>query len=420
MASTAFREGGKAKVILSSVHLWLGLTLGLLWALQGFTGAILVFHRELDRSALPSPQRSKPLSLDVLLGTARLPVAMRADSIGRVDQDPSIFIINYTGLDGRKRGHLIDTATGAKLGERDWRPPSPFEGSATRWIYDLHHRLLLGEMGGHLLGASGLFLLASALSGLWLAWPRRSAWRAIFGIRRWHSRAQRLFGWHRLAGLCAAAALVLLAITGATMDFSKQLRSFSESHLPYQSPFALQSGPPPQRIVTADQALAAAQATLPHAAFVSLTLPSPALPAYQVRLRQPGEWRIWSGTSMVTVDPVDGRVLDVYDAEKAPLTNRLLESAFAFHSGEAAGLAGRIAVLLAGLALPAMYVTGVWIWFRRHRRRRVQAGGPVMRVVVLIIRAIMKITVRIVPALISLQARSSSWSERFTNWDSDA
>ncbi|NML95753.1 PepSY-associated TM helix domain-containing protein [Novosphingobium olei] len=375
MASTAFHEGGRAKHIFRRVHLCMGLTLGLLWALQGLTGAILVFHRELDRSALPSPQRSMPLSLDVLLGAAHLPVATRPESIGRVDHDPSIFVINYTGPDGRKRGHLIDTATGAKLGERDWRPTSPFEGSATRWIYDLHHRLLLGEMGGILLGASGLFLLASALIGVWLAWPRRKAWRAIFDFRRWRSTAQRLYGWHRLVGLCAAVSLVLLAITGATMGFGKQLRSFSESHLPYRPPYAVQPGLLPRHIVTANQALAAAQVRLPHAAFVSLILPSPALPAYQVRLRQPGEWRIWSGTSMITVDPVDGRVLDVYDAERAPLTNRLLESAFAFHSGEAAGFAGRIVTFLTGLGLTAMYMTGVSIWFSRHRRRRGQGAS---------------------------------------------
>lgn len=74
-----------------------------------------------------------------------------------------------------------------------------------------------------------------------------------------------------------------------------------------------------------------------------------------MRLRQPGEWRRWSGTSLVTVDPTNGRVLDVYDAARASLANRLLESVFAFHSGEAAGFLGRLAVLFAGLALPALY-----------------------------------------------------------------
>lgn len=87
-------------------------------------------------------------------------------------------------------------------------------------------------------------------------------------------------------------------------------------------------------------------------------------------MRQPGEWRSWSGTSLVTVAASSGAVLDVYDASEAPMTNRLLESAFAVHSGEVVGTAGRIGVLFAGLSLPMFYVTGVWSWLRRRSRRR--------------------------------------------------
>ena len=36
---------------LFQLHLWLGLVVGLAWALQGLTGASLVFHREMDRWA---------------------------------------------------------------------------------------------------------------------------------------------------------------------------------------------------------------------------------------------------------------------------------------------------------------------------------------------------------------------------------
>lgn len=370
MDSGVVRRGGRARRILGRAHLWLGLTVGLVWALQGLTGAILVFHRELDRSNLPSPQHGDPLSFEQLLAAASAHIPAPPESIGWVDEDPSILVVNYTDAEGTRRGVLLDAATGFALGERNWRPSAPTDGSAARWIYELHHRLLLGENGGLLLGASGLLLLASALWGLWLAWPRRQTWRTAFEVRRWRSRAQRLYGWHRLTGLCAAVALVLLAITGATMDFGKQLRSFSERHLSYRSAFTVAPRPVMQPVVTADEAVVAARASLPYAAFVSLTLPSEKLSAYQVRLRQPGEWRTWSGTSLVTVDPANGRVLDVYDAARAPLANRLLESAFAFHSGEAAGLIGRLAVFLAGLALPVLYVTGIWNWLRRRRSTR--------------------------------------------------
>lgn len=354
--------------LLGTLHLWLGLTLGLFWALQGLTGAALVFHRELDRLALPAPRSGVTLPLDRLLAATAGRLPSRAESIGVIDGDPSILVINYTDRTGSRQGVLVNAASGSVIANRDWRPSSPADGQVTRWLYNIHHQALAGETGGLLLGASGLFLVVSAAWGTWLAWPRRNHWRATFDIRRWRSRNQQLYGWHRASGLCAALALVLLALTGAIMDFSKPLRAISERYLPYRSSFPAEPSPLPEHLAGADRALAAARSSLPQAAFVSLTLPSAKLPAYQVRMRQPGEWRNWSGTSVVTVAASSGAVLDVYDAAEAPLANRLLESSFAVHSGEVAGMAGRLAVFLAGLSLPMLYVTGVWSWLRRRRR----------------------------------------------------
>ncbi len=53
--------------LLIEIHLWFGLTLGLLWAIQGITGSLLVSHREIDQffhgelsnaSMAPSPDLS--------------------------------------------------------------------------------------------------------------------------------------------------------------------------------------------------------------------------------------------------------------------------------------------------------------------------------------------------------------------------
>jgi len=293
---------------LSAAHLMLGLTLGLVWALQGLTGAMLVFHREFDRLATGASQANgtayaAEIPLDRILATAREKLSEPPDSIGVIDGDPSLLTVNYADPAGNRRGLIIDAASGKILQQRDWRPRSPADGNFTRWIYDLHHHLLLGEVGGMLLGLSGLFLVLSACWGTYLAWPRRKQWKQAFAVSCWRTRRQRLWGWHRATGLIAGIALIIVALSGASMDFGKQLRAFSNAYLPYRKPFAPILVQVAEDPIAPQRALEIAREQLPTAAFVAVSLPTEESPVYRVRLRQPGEWRSWSGTSVTATSP---------------------------------------------------------------------------------------------------------------------
>lgn len=147
-------------------------------------------------------------------------------------------------------------------------------------------------------------------------------------------------------------------------DLRPKLASIVAHEMPFKPAPLDQLGPE----IEPQQALARARTLFPGAAFVRLTLPTPASPVYAVRLRQPDETRVWSGVTMVTIDAASGRTLHTYDAVRAPLSNRLADAAFSIHSGEIAGLFGRILLMLAGLSLPALYVTGIWAWWRKRSR----------------------------------------------------
>ncbi len=364
-----WRASQRTKRVVVLLHLWFGLTLGALWAVQGFTGAMLVFHRDFDRARLtttPGP----PRPLDELVATAARGQSGEPEAIGLYYPDGSILGVTFGDAATSKRTVLMDAASGRILGLRERTPVRPDGENFWRWVYNLHHSLLLGDRGEWLLGTSGLVLLTMAGSGIWLGWPRRSQWRAAFTARRWRTRVQKLFGWHRAMGLACAAVLVLLAVSGAMMDFGKPLRTWAERNADYQPPYKPKPGPMPERTIGADRALSLAMQALPDAAFTSSSLPSAKSPAYQLRLRRPGEWRTWSGTSLVTIEAGSGRVLAIYDATNGPLANRILDSAFPVHSGEVARLPGRILVLLTGLSLPTLYLTGIGAWLRRRRRAR--------------------------------------------------
>ncbi len=353
---------------LVQIHLWLGLIVGLFWALQGLTGAMLVFHRDIDRASAPAAAPGAIASLSDIVSDATARTGRPVEMVGISDGRGDILNVHYRN--GQESPYLrVEAATGRIVGVRDHDPATPFTGSAWRWIYLLHESLLLHDRGETMVGISGLLLFTALSTGLWIGWPRRRQWRAAFAWRQWRTTRIRLYGWHRMAGLLAGSILILTVPGGIWMIFAAELRPALSRVVEHQLPYAPvpveRLGP----VVTPQAALARAQAHFPGAAFVRLTMPSAAAPVYSVRLRQPEEIRVWSGVTMVTVDAHTGRTLHVYDPVTAPLSNRLADAAFSVHSGELAGLAGRFGLMLAGLTLPGLYITGIWAWARKRRSR---------------------------------------------------
>jgi uncharacterized iron-regulated membrane protein len=358
------------KKALITLHLWLGLAVGLVWAVQGLTGALLVFHREVDRLTLPDAAAGPMASLDDILRRATATTHATVDTIGIADARGDVLSVNYRDGSGHPRALLVEAATGHILATRDREPILPVDGSAARWLYRFHEALLGGDKGETLIGISGLLMLTGAATGLFIAWPRRRQWAAIFAIANWRSAPQRLYGWHRATGLATALALLLIAISGTYMIFSAEIRPALAALVPHRLPYE----PAPdtrmdEPTLSPQSAWRRAHVRFPAASFVSLALPSSKKPVYTVRLRQPGEIRAWAGTTAVVLDPASGAIIDLYDPLTAPISNRIADAAFSIHSGELAGLLGRLAVMLLGLSLPMLYITGTIAWLGRRRRR---------------------------------------------------
>jgi uncharacterized iron-regulated membrane protein len=351
--------------LLVRLHLWLGLTLGAVWALQGLTGAALVFHREMDRWGVEAA--SGPMApVDRLIAAAERRAGGAIRMLGVADARGDVLNATYADGDGRDRTIRLEAATARVLDDR--------AGDAGwRRVYMLHEELLLHNRGATLIGLSGLLLASMALTGLWIGWPKRRGWRAALDPRPWRGRRAALYGWHRLSGLLVAVALVVIPLCGVAMAWRPSLWPLLERTTSFRPPFR-PTGALPPAIVAPGAAWATAQRAFPDGRFVRITMPSAKHPAYHVRLLRPGELRAWSGTSSVTVDAGTGRLLARYDALAVPWPNRLYDAAFPVHNGEAAGVAGRLLVMLAGLSLPALYVTGLIGWVRKRRSRAVRPG----------------------------------------------
>jgi uncharacterized iron-regulated membrane protein len=364
-------------------HLWLGVVIGLLWAISGLTGALLVFAKEADRLAGAYGSGGPPASLDDVVRNA----TQAADGafIERLlVKDGHHELINalYADREGAKRIVVVDAGTAKPLEVTPWEPGSPFAGALYRWLYMFHMTYLTGHNGMVLVGITGLVLVSALVTGLWIAWPRRGAWSSVFSFRRWRKREHRLYGWHRATGLVAGFLLIGFALTGSYMALPeepvKQLVARFAAYEPIHAAKASHHKTPmpaSSAVIGLQHALQIVQRLYPGSPWVRIWLPTQEYPFYTIRVRQRGEVRAWLGTTTVAIEAASGRIAGVYDPVKAPAANKMFDGIFSFHNGELGGTAGRVLAMLLGLTLPVLYVTGLWAWWRKRRTRAVH-GVP--------------------------------------------
>jgi uncharacterized iron-regulated membrane protein len=345
--------------LLKRIHLWLGLTLGLFWSIQGLTGATLAFRHNLERVVLaqPSGGPAAPIS-DILRAAEGESRGARITRVSITDVHSDTIQVDYSD----DRAVFIDASTARILGRQDLQPATPFDGSAMRWLLNLHTNLLTDSEKW--VGFSGMVLFTTAIMGLFLAWPPRHVWK----WRAWRTNLQRLYGLHRALGLTIVVFVSFSALSGIWMAFADDLRpalaQIVAHQLPYRATRIASLGP----VIPAEQAIRVARARLPGASWARLTVPTAKSPVYTIRFHRPEEG-VWLGRSSVAVNAGTGAVESVYDSLSAPISNRIADALLPLHNGEQFGLAGRLIIVLVGLSLPTLYVTAVWRWLARSRKR---------------------------------------------------
>lgn len=174
----------RTRFVLLRLHRWLGLGIGILLVLIGLTGSFNVFYREIDAALNPvlyspaGPERDA--SIDDVLSAAAEADSARIAAILAPDRVWPVWVVMHIhrGEEGSYPARwttMVDPSNGRVLGRRDYTNSFAFT------IYRLHYTLLLYPWWGReLVGVIGIGLLCSALSGLYLWWPRNHRfWRSV-------------------------------------------------------------------------------------------------------------------------------------------------------------------------------------------------------------------------------------------------
>jgi len=365
----------RARVLLRRLHLWLGLLLGLPFAVLALTGSALVFYIELDRALNPeiavaapgpAPGWTSPV-WDRALETARStwPEAAGQWSFEATGQ-PGAIPARYYAPGGHH--HHSDPLM-------LWFSPDGMQLlREARWgdylmtfLYDVHRNLLAGETGNAVVGWLGFAMLVLLLSGVAVWWPRGS-WRKALALKRGAPPIRTLRDWHKLVGLGSAIFLLLLSATGALLGLPPQkewlLARLVAPVEPVPAPNSTRSS---GRQVPVAMVLGAAQRALPGARLAWIDVPGPGDGTFRIRAQVPGDPTYRFPYSYVFVDQYSGEVLAVHDARAGTAGNTASNWIRPLHDASVGGLGTRILGVVIGLMPLALFITGLLRWRLRRR-----------------------------------------------------
>ncbi len=364
---TAAVDSVLIRASLFQLHSLLGLAAGLVLVVLGVTGALYSFQLEVMQWLNPPPVTAtagQPLLTPAQVRERLVPADRELSFVSSMAGE-GYGLLGLAPAHGQGRGEvkLFDRYTGEVL-------TSPRGQAFFRLVLDLHRALALGPVGKALTGAATLILLVLCLSGLYLRWPRQARrWRAWLTLD-W-ARRGRSFHWdlHAVAGTWCLLLYLLAALTGLYWSYD-WYRQASERLLG-AAPEPRTAGVVARQDVDLDALWRSfRQETGGRVEGYGLLLPNPAR-----KVSHPTLWYLPDDAAHIRalnriVFDAQGRVLDHRRYREQPLGARLLLSVYALHSGEYFGLAGRLLMLLASLAMLLFMVTGLWLYLDRRRKRR--------------------------------------------------
>jgi uncharacterized iron-regulated membrane protein len=375
-----------AKKLIGQLHLWLGLSSGLVVFVVAVTGCLYAFKTELED--LTQPYRFIPTQQAAVLP----PSAMQA--IGtRILPGKSIHSVTY---------HAGGRA--AILSFYHYEPTyyylafiNPYSGEVLHvqdMSRDFFYQVLQGhfylwlppEIGQPVVATATLIFVLLLLSGLVLWWPKNRAaarQRVRFSWKDTTRFKRKNYDLHNVLGFYALVVLLLLSLTGLVWGFqwfarsTYWLTSGGRELVSFYEPQSISTGTAAHPTAI-DRLWARAVATHPGAKSIEAHYPESADGTIAISTN-PEEGTFWKADHRyydqrtfqeIPVQHQYGRYHDDLSA-----ADKLARMNYDLHVGAIWGLPGKILMFLASLVAASLPVTGFLIWWGRRKNRALRSAS---------------------------------------------
>ncbi|MEQ9446011.1 MAG: PepSY-associated TM helix domain-containing protein [Rhodospirillaceae bacterium] len=354
--------------VLFQVHLWCGLVIGLFLAFQGLTGAAVAYrhagnHWLHAEEMLIEPQNKPFLAISAVL-----------ESFSQTFPDIPHNVLSIVFPQKPNEAYFI----------RVWdNAPSPnmyvsmnsYTGEITGWgskyeypfelMFRLHEQVSAGTPGINAVHAGALIMMLMSASGLYLWWPRRETFKQALAIKRRPLR-RFLFGLHRVSGAYAFLLLFVVALSGKMIFGLLTLPSIKLDDSGGFGVFAAAgaSSDHSGESVPIDSLIEVARERFPNDPIRDLSYIRLARSIVVVTFLDTGNANV-RALNRVFFERHTGRVTAIRNSDELVGLALAEDWAFPIHSGEVLGNFGRFIVLLSGLIMPFLFVTGAWLWWKK-------------------------------------------------------
>ena len=372
------------KKIIGKIHLWLGLTSGIIVFIIAATGCLYAFQAEISAwtgksyrqvspqhaSYLPPTQLKQIAEKQLpgkLLHSVQYGARNEAAVVTFYNFEPEYFYIVY-----------INPYSGEVLKVKN------MDRDFFRIVLMGHYYLWLPPaIGQRITIVATIIFVLMMITGLVLWWPRnKAAAKQRFSIK-WNAAWRRKnYDLHNVLGFYMTWVAIIMAITGLIFGWQLLANAIyktvgGKKSLTYQEPFSDTTKVAKAALLPVDRLWLKMQQEHRDAETIEMHFPATNNASIEVAINTDADtywktdYRYFDQYTMkeLPVDHIYGRLKDAKGADK------LLRMNYDIHVGAIWGLPGKILAFFASLIAASLPITGFMIWWGRRKKKPSRASG---------------------------------------------